>query len=115
MKGRRERKEERRNLSLSLAQARSLALSKHRSRQMRRTRDRIERGGPRAYVPAHRGMRATHSRSKRDQARRVREGEGDAFRGTKFRDFDERKAIRGTAAAAPRVARVSTRKQERPD
>lgn len=40
--------------------------------------------------------------TKRDGRGRAR---GGAFRGTKFRDFDERKAIRGTAAAPRRACR----------
>lgn len=91
--------------------------SKHRGRQMRRTRDRIVRGvhGCTRTVSC---VRATHSRSERDRTKRGRMGDrrGMGFGERNFeistngRRYAEPRLLRGRVV---RVARVSTRKQKR--
>lgn len=94
MEGRRERKEEREETSLSLS--RSLDLFNHRGRQMRRTCDRIERGGPCAYVPAYRacvprtpGWRETQRETEEERRREMHFGERNFEISTNGRRYAE--------------------------
>lgn len=93
--------------------------SKHRGRQMRRTRgDRIERGCPRAWLHAYRAVRACHALSVKERPNET--GKGDR-RGMGFGERNFEISTNGRRYAEPRllrgrvvrVARVSTRKQKR--
>lgn len=93
---------EKKSLSLSRTLVRSLSLNTEAGRCGALV---IERGGPRAYVPAHRGMRATHSRSKRDQARRAGEGEGRCVSGNEISRFRRTEGdTRNRGGSAPCVS-----------
>lgn len=107
----------RRAVRRSEGRGRRRNLSKHRraARQMQRTRLCVHACVP-AYVRACHALSIREGKRERERAtvRRGRAGERgsvDAFRGTKFRDFDEREAIRGTALCAA-VVRISTPRNE---